>query len=185
MTPDQDAAEQRRVARNLARRAMFDLARATGARFITQPAFRGSHAAVPDVGPLDGLSASRRLELAARGHATDYIRAAREAGHTWQEIGTALGLVPGADAQQAGDTVAEAAFTYAAGSPDTEVSRLYGRSAVWHCGTCDQAISDRGLFAGPAEDERGHTESCPRLAADVAAWDAEWNDAEADWEAGQ
>jgi hypothetical protein len=96
---------------------------ALGARTITRPAVRGSHAAVPDVEPLAGLTVSRRLEIAAREHAGDYVRAAREAGHSWQDIGTALGLAPNGDAQQAGETVAEAAFTYAAGHPDTEAAR--------------------------------------------------------------
>jgi hypothetical protein len=119
----------------------------------------------------------------AREHAADYVRAAREGGHSWHDIGDALGLVPGPDAQQARDTIAEAAFSYAAGHPDTENTRRYGRSVTWNCHACDQAISDHGLSARPAEYERGHTEKCPRLAATIAAWDAEWEAAEADWEA--
>ncbi len=135
-----------------------------------------------DVDPLAGLSASRRLELAARQHATDYIRAARQADCTWHDIGTALDLVPDADPQQAGDTIAEAAFTYAAGHPNT--SLVYDRSITWRCGSCDQAITDYGLDNGPAEDERGHIDNCPRLAAAIEAWHAEWDAIEADWEAG-
>jgi hypothetical protein len=46
-------------------------------------------------------------------------------------------------------------------------------------------ISDHGLISGPVDDERGHAENCPRLAATIAAWDAEWDAVEADWEAGQ
>ncbi len=185
MTTRHDPDDQRRVARNLVRRAMLDLARAVGAQTITRSAFRGSHATMPDVDPLVGLTASRRLELAAREHAAGYVRAAREAGRSWQDIGTALGLVSGGDAQQAGETVAEAAFTYAAGHPDTETARRYGRSVTWTCGSCDAAISDHGLCNGPAEDERGHAANCPRLAATIAAWDAEWEALNADWEAGQ
>jgi hypothetical protein len=183
MTPD--PADQRRAARNLARRATFDLARAAGAETITRPAFAGAQATVSDVDPLAGLTASRRVELAAREHAVGYIRAAREAGHTWHDIGTALDLVPGGDAQQAGESVAEAAFTYAVGHPDTEHARRYGRSVAWTCRSCDRAISDHGLCNGPADDEVGHTDNCPRLAATIDAWDAEWEAIEADWEAGQ
>jgi len=164
---------------------MLDLASAVGAQATTRPAFRGSHATVPDVEPLAGLAASRRLELAAREHGADYVRAAREAGHSWQDIGNALGLVPDGDAQQAGETVAETAFTYAAGHPDTETACRYGRSVNWTCGSCDELISDHGLSNGPAEDERGHAGTCPRLAATVAAWDAEWDALDADWEAGR
>ena len=103
MTTRPSADEQWRVARNLARRATLDLAR------------HSTHAIVRDVDPLAGLAASGQLELAAREHASNYVRAAREAGHSWHDIGTALGVVPGGDAQQAGETVAEAAFTFAAG----------------------------------------------------------------------
>jgi sugar phosphate isomerase/epimerase len=180
MTPPNDATEQRWAARNLARQATFELARAAGAQPIVRPAYRGANTTVPDVDPLAGLSASRRLELAARVQAADYIRAAREAGHTWHDIGTALGLFPGADVQQAGDTVAEAAFTYAAGHPDT--SFAYDRSVIWRCASCDQAISDHGLDNGPADSERGHTVNCPRLAAAIEAWDAEWAAPDPEWE---
>jgi hypothetical protein len=127
-----------------------------------------------DVEPLAGLSAARHLELAARRTASDYIRAAREAGHTWHDIGTALGLVPGGDAQQEGDTIAEAAFTYAAGNPRNDFARRYGHTVTWTCGACNQAVTDQGLIASPAHDERGHTDHCPRLATAMAAWDAEW-----------
>jgi hypothetical protein len=89
MTPD--PAEQRRVARNLVRRAALDLARA---QTITRPACPGAHNTMPDVEPLAALTASRGLEVAAREHAASYVRAAREAGHTWHDIGAALGLVP-------------------------------------------------------------------------------------------
>ena len=50
----------------------------------------------------------------------------------------------------------------------------YGRSFPWRCPSCDQAISDRGLIAGPADNELGHADDCPRLAAAVAEWDASW-----------
>ena len=66
-----------------------------------------------------------------------------------------------------------------ASSPDeraraSDAAVRYGRSFVWRCRSCDQAISDRGLIAGPADDEPGHTQDCPRLAAAVAEWDADW-----------
>jgi len=83
-------------------------------------------------------------------------------------------VAPGADADQAGLTVAEAAYTYAAGNPCTDTAIRYGRSFVWRCPSCDQAISDRGLIAGPADDEPGHADGCPRLAAAIAEWDVGW-----------
>jgi hypothetical protein len=173
------------AARSAARRQTFTLARDNGAQTMTRPAFRGSHTDVRDVEPLAGMQAARDLEIGARQIAHDYIRAAREAGHTWHDIGTALGLHPNADAQQAGDTIADAAYTYAAGHPDTEHARRYGRTFAWHCPTCDKTIIDHGLCNGPADDEHGHTPDCQRHAATIASWNAEWDAIEADWEAGR
>jgi hypothetical protein len=104
----------------------------------------GDEPTVQDVEPLAGARAARDLELAARGTARDYIRQAREAGQSWDQIGQALGVAPNGDADQTGMTVAEAAYTYAAGSPHTDTAVRYGRSFVWRCRSCDQAISDRG-----------------------------------------
>jgi hypothetical protein len=183
-SPD-DRQDAVRAARNAARNSAFTLARETGAGTITRPAYPGSDRTVRDVEPLAGMTASRDLELAARHTALGYIRHAREAGRSWHQIGTAMHLVPGGDAQQAGDTTAEAAYTYAAGNPASESARRYGPSFAWTCHACDNTISDHGLCGSPADDERGHASNCPRLAATIAAWDAQWDDPEADWEAGQ
>jgi hypothetical protein len=162
------------AARNAARNATYTIARDNGAAVITRPAYPGSDRTVRDVEPLAGLATARDLELAARTTAVDHIRRAREAGHSWQEIGTAMHIRPNGDPQQAGDTVAEAAYTYAAGHPDTEHARRYGRSVAWTCQACHSTISDQGLCNGPADDEHGHARNCPRLEATIEAWDAEW-----------
>ena len=169
-----DREQMIRAARDAARRAAFSLARDSGAQIITRPTYPRAVTTVRDVEPLAGLASSREVELAARHTARSYIRDAREAGHSWHDIGTAMGIVPGGDADQAGETIAEAAYTYAAGQPDTDTARRYGRSFIWTCRSCDHVIGDRGLANGPADDEHGHAESCLRLAATVAAWDAEW-----------
>ena len=166
--------EERARASGAARRALTDLARDRGAEFITRPNFPGSRMTVHDLEPLTGARAARDIELAARHDAREYLRRAREAGHSWDQIGQALGVAPNADADQAGLSVAEAAYTYAAGNPYTDTAMRYGRSFVWRCRSCDHAISDRGLIAGPADDEPGHTDNCPRLAAAIAEWDAGW-----------
>lgn len=168
-------AEQRwQAARNEARRAARLLARDSGATTITRPLYPGAETTVRDVEPLAGATAARDVELGARHTARDYVRQAREAGYGWDEIGRALGLNPGADLDQEGHTVAEAAYAYVAGSPNTHTARTYGRSFTWTCRSCDQPISDRGLIAGPADDERGHTGNCPRLAEAVTEWNAGW-----------
>jgi hypothetical protein len=174
-----------KAARRAARRALIDLARDQGAQFVSRPAFRGAHTTIQDVEPLAGMRAARDVELGARFSTRNYIRDAREAGHTWREIGTALDFTPGGEADLTGDTIAEAAYSYAAGSPDTETARRYGRSFSWTCGSCEGLISDHGLCNGPADDERGHADDCARLAATVAAWDAESAGLDAEWEAGQ
>ncbi len=173
--PETNLQQRVAAARETARRETIRLARDSGAAIVTRPMFPGdTEPTVRDVEPLHGARAARDLELAARRTAREYIRAAREAGHGWDQIGRSLGVAPDADADQAGPTVAEAAYTYAAGNPHTDTAIRYGRSVVWLCRSCDQAISDRGLLARPAENEIGHGEGCPRLAAAVAQWDAGW-----------
>lgn len=135
--------------------------------------FADSGLTIRDLEPLAGARAARDIELGARYAAREYIRQVREAGHGWDQIGQALGLAPDADADQAGLTVAEAAYTYAAGRADTEAP-WRPRSFLWTCRSCDQTISDRGLINGPADDELGHTDDCPRLAAAIAERDAGW-----------
>ena len=172
---DPDEWAQTASATHRAIQAIRDLARDRGAETITRPNFPGSRMTVHDLEPLTGARTARDIELVSRRAARTYIRAAREDGHSWDQIGQALGVTPGADADQAGLTVAEAAYTYAAGSPHTDTAIRYGRSFPWRCQSCEQVISDRGLIAGPADDEAGHGEQCPRLAAAVTAWNAEWD----------
>ena len=179
MPPSQDPASLRKqleevsAARGEARRAAIRLARDRGAKLTSRPAWPGAQTDVQDVSSLDGARSARNIELGARFTTRRYIRDAREAGHTWQQIGQALGLTPGAEADQEGGTLADAAYTYAAGRPDPDAP-WRPRSFGWHCRSCDQAISDRGLSDGPAEDEIGHADDCSRLAAEVAQWDAGW-----------
>ena len=169
-----EQASQFAAIRDHARSAVIGLARCRGAKFTTRPMVPDSDLTVRDLEPLDGARAARDIELGARHAAREYIRTAREAGHSWDQIGHALEVIPNADADQVGLTVAQAAYTYAAGSPHTDTAVRYGRSFLWRCRSCDQAISDRGLIAGPADDELGHDEDCLRLAAAIAGWDADW-----------
>ena len=166
--------DERARASDAVRRALIGLARDRGAELITRQAYRGSDMTIRDLEPLAGARAARDIELGARHAAREYIRQAREAGHSWDQIGHALEVIPNADADQVGLTVAQAAYTYAAGSPHTDTAVRYGRSFLWRCRSCDQAISDRGLIAGPADDELGYAEDCLRLAAAIAGWDADW-----------
>ncbi len=169
------------AARDSVHREVIRLARDSGASLVTRPMYSSaSEPTVRDAEPLAGARAAQALEHAAQRAARDYIRQAREAGYDWDQIGRTLGLHPGRDADQEGAGPADAAYTYAAGHPDTDAP-WRPRSFSWTCRSCDQNISDHGVVQGPADDEIGHAEDCPRRAAAVADWDAE----AAEWEAGQ
>ena len=174
-----------RAARETARREAVRLARDSGAQTVTRPMFRGDkEPTVRDVEPLAGARASRDIELAAKGTARDYIRQAREAGHGWEQIERALGLAPDTDPDREGATVGDAAYTYAVARRQSEPP-WEPRYFAWTCRSCDQPISDHGLIAGPADDEPGHAQDCPRLAAAIAEWDTRTAQWAAEWEAGQ
>ncbi len=181
--PQNFSAEQRAAAaRETARREAQRLARDTGADVISRPVLPGGPD-IPDVEPLAGATAARDLELAAHRTARDYIARARQAGHDWTQIGTALGLTPGRD--EPGATSADAAWGYAAGPPETDAP-WRPRTFAWTCQACGRAVADQGPDAGPPADaEPGHTADCPSLAAKTAAWDAAWAAIDSEWEPGQ
>jgi hypothetical protein len=151
------------------RRAVLDMVGESGGVLTERPIYEGSAVTRPDAEPMDALRTIGSGEAAARNAGRRYIRHAREAGSTWHEIAGALGLTAGD-----GETAAEAAYTYAAGSPDSDYARRYGRSFTWTCPSCDGTIHDRGLLSGPANDEEGHGRDCIRLAEAEAEWDAQW-----------
>src|SRR5215472_7220666 len=155
--------------------AVQRIVRDTGGPFVTRPLVSGEPdgPSTRDAEPLAGLRTARAAELAARGLARRYVRAAREDGHSWAVIGAALGLPSGGDVG-AGETIAEAAFRYAAGPADSHWNRTYGPSVTWRCPACGGLISDRGPVSGPYDDEPGHNAACQRLAAAVAAWETSW-----------
>jgi hypothetical protein len=160
------------AARTEAKNAAHRLARGTGARIITRPVYPGADTTTRDVEPVPGLRAARDLEHAVRRLTLDYVRQARETGYSWHHIGVALGLTPGGDYE--GETIAEAAFTYAAGPINPRHGRTYNRVISWTCTTCGNAISDHGLADGPADDEHGHDPDCQRLARTIADWNTGW-----------
>ncbi len=164
-----------REARNFARQAVHGLALEVGAKAITRPMVRDDpdSPTLRDVDPQAGMRAARDVELAARGMARDYVKMARQDGMSWQEIGAALSLTAGTDDYS---TIADAAFDFAAGDPDSHYARTYGRSFPWRCPACHGLVSDHGPCNGPVDDEPGHHDGCQRLAATVAAWQAQWAD---------
>jgi hypothetical protein len=160
--------------------AVQRIVRDTGGQFVTRPLVSGEPdgPTTRDAEPLAGLRTARAAELAARGLARRYVRAAREDGHSWTVIGAALSL-PSGGYVGAGETIAEAAFRYAAGPADSHWTRTYGPSVTWRCPACGGLVSDHGPASGPHDDEPGHNDGCQRLAAAIAAWEASWADEEA------
>jgi hypothetical protein len=122
---------------------------------------------VTDADSVTGLESAAQLTSAVRRLILDYTRQAREDGHSWQEIGMALGLRAVRDS---GISVGDAAYDYAAGTSG------FGRPFfTWVCSACRGTVIDRGPQAGhPADTEEGHADDCRRLAAEIAAWNASW-----------
>jgi hypothetical protein len=172
--PSQGYTRQRaaRLALRQTERAVLEITRELGEDLVKRPVFRDRpdlDMTITDVESLLGLWITTRLKHAARLRSLDYIRYAREDGHSWQEIAEALGLDGSADS---GVGAAAAAYEYATGGAQTGWS-----SFAWVCLTCHDTVLDRGPEADhPADSEPGHGDGCARLAAAVAAWDAGWGD---------
>lgn len=163
-SPQESREEATAAARHLVLNAVIDIVRQTGGKVIRRPILQSlpDSGTMYDVEAAAGLSAARQVELAARKSACDYIRASREAGQTWHEIGAELGLGP--IARHSYLPLAEVAFDYAAGDSAWEYACSYGRTFLWTCPACHEVISDRGTSKGPADDERGHITGCERPA---------------------
>ena len=133
--------------------AVQRIVRDTGGQFVTRPLVSSEPdgPTTRDAEPLAGLGTARAAELAACGLARRYVRAAREDGHSWTVIGAALRL-PSSGYVGAGETIAEAAFRYAAGPADSH----WNPSVTWRCPACGGLVSDRGPVSGPHDDEPGH-----------------------------
>jgi hypothetical protein len=153
------------LARQWSTRAMLGIVRESGGQVVDRSAFPDR----PDLllkitgtNAMAGLQAAVALKHAAQKLSLEYIRYAREDGHSWQDIGIALGF---SDGPEAGISAAAAAYDYVAGTTPV------WRSFVWVCLQCRATIIDHGPDVGhPADSEQGHTDDCSRLAAAVAAW---------------
>jgi len=141
---------------------------------LERPSPVGSHhETVADVEPLAGVRAALFVSRAATGQIREYAERARAAGVSWPQLGDVLGLAE--DAERHDIPLGEAAWSFViegirpGQAPDDHRSR-YQLSARWTCGACGQRITDRG----PAEQDEGHTDRCPRLAAEAEAAADEW-----------
>jgi hypothetical protein len=161
-------------ARRYADTAVLAMASAAGAEVRERPIWPGKTFTVRDVAPEAGIRFAVMLAGAARQKVHGYLKQARQDGLTWQQIGQALRLER--VAEDRGISPAEAAFDYAT---HAEHARPFEElSFAWTCPSCQGFVRDYGPNAGhPVDAERGHAgEDCPRLAATVAAYEAEWDD---------
>jgi hypothetical protein len=113
--------------------------------------------------PLTGLWAADGLLKRVSQEVQRHTRRAREAGHSWDEIGQAIDIKPGD-----GRSVGAAAYERLAGPPASW--QLQGPSFVWRCPACDRVIFDRGPYDSPDDNQPGHANDCSRLAAELARW---------------
>jgi hypothetical protein len=120
----------------------------------------------------DGIQAARFASAYAHQQMLRYATKARGEGVTWADLAESLGIKSEADAY--GKSPAEAAFELVSGHDD----RSYRSPTVsWECISCGARVTDRGPYNGhPDDDENGHTESCRRHRADLAAFKAKWAD---------
>jgi photosystem II stability/assembly factor-like uncharacterized protein len=144
------------------RDVIHEMVRAAGGQTVIRPVIgdeEGWTTEGPD--PLTGITLARDLEFAARGAVRGYVRQAREAGHSWPQIGAAMGYE--ADPEEG---IWPADQAYRALTPE-------GAPFTFTCGGCGQVVLDYGPGSGDlSERERGHAGDCGRLARAVRAHDA-------------
>jgi hypothetical protein len=114
--------------------------------------------------PIAGLAAAQALELAAHSLIEELIRIARQAWHSWNDIGEALGLHR--RAVVAGDSLAKVAFDYALSYQPSMERRTF----TWRCLACDQLVTDHGPSGEPFDREEGHADRCGRWATELEEW---------------
>lgn len=129
--------------------------------------------------PGSGLRASIDVLHAARVQMREALGNARGSGMSWDDIGREIGLEKAATG--AGMGVGRAAWRLAAmgtfpDEPDREsrYARDYGVWARWSCRTCGGSVSEGDREYGL--DQRGHTAGCTRLAGELAADAARYDD---------
>lgn len=131
------------------------------AHVTDEPVWKGATSTRRQARPVTQLQAAVWLRGQMRQQVHTAIRKARSGGASWQEIAVVLDLV---DADRATPyDQAVAAFEEAVDG--------WGDTFTFECGTCGSRVADHGPYdSHPLAQESGHTETCERQAAAVAAW---------------
>lgn len=146
---------------------------------VERPSLFGpDHAPLPDVEPLAGVRAALFVSRAATGQMREYAEQARGDGVSWRQLGEALALAK--DAERHDTPLDEAAWLFVVegirpGQDPPPHRTGHPTSSRWTCNTCGERITDRGPFEGghPDNREEGHTTSCTRHRAALAAYEHE------------
>lgn len=129
----------------------------------------------PEPAPAAGLTAALAVEEIARRQAYKFVLGLRAAGTSWREAADLLNIPWSGDYSRP-----ERAYELVLGPEDRTGYRE--RNLYWHCGGplgCGEFITDRGPYNGrPSGCEDGHAEGCRRLAAEVDAFEREWDERE-------
>lgn len=151
----------------------------TGEGFEIAPIYHGSTVTERRPLPRPALRAGIELLYAATRALRTTIGQARTAGIGWQDIADDLGFT--AAAEEGYDAARDAWRFAASGLLPGQAPRTvdaFGRhspSISWRCGTCGGLVTEHDIDDG-LNAQRGHDSGCTRLAAELAANRATWND---------
>lgn len=124
------------------------------------PVWKGASSTKRQARPLTHLQAAVWLRGELRAQVYSAVGKARGAGASWEEIAVVLDV----DGEHPYDR-AVAAFEQAS---DGQLSDRY---YFYECGTCEARVRDFGPYEShPLDREEGHTETCARQTAAIAAW---------------
>lgn len=135
------------------------------AHITDEPIWKGASSTRRQARPLTHIQAAVWLHGQMRQQMHTWIAKARGAGASWQEIAVVLDLVD--EDRKTPYDQAVAAFELAADYGFSD--RYYS----YECGTCGDRVRDFGPYEShPTDQEEGHTETCARQTAAIAAWKA-------------
>lgn len=151
-----------------------------GAEMRERPAYPGSvNHMIREPEPMAGIRAALTAQQAAKAAVRNYISTARSDGLPWHQIGDLLreaGAIGDSELADGGSPyyVAVAAFEYAA---SWSAGMFSDPKFGWDCRECGRRITDRGPYdSNPLDNQSGHGAGCSRLEAELAKYEAAWED---------